>query len=250
MSRSPGDSEKQYTYTIITTDSNKQLNFLHDRMPAILENGSEKLRRWLDPKRYEWSKELQSLLAPYDGELEVYPVSQEVGKVGNNSPSFIIPVDSRENKSNIANFFAKSTPKKEARKEFKEGEGGEEGAAFDRIKTEQPEINITEIEGFVAPGAKEGEKEREVKLEEGAGDGEKKEMVSGGVKREAEDEMTAQERPAKRPGAVPSTDRDRKRREGGGRQKISATRNNPKSPAKASKAAGTQKITKFFANSA
>lgn len=96
-----------YTYTIITTSSNKQLNFLHDRMPVILDNGSKDLETWLDPKRTTWSKELQSLLKPFDGELEVYPVSKEVGKVGNNSPNFIIPVASSENKSNIANFFAK-----------------------------------------------------------------------------------------------------------------------------------------------
>ena len=98
--------EKHFTYTIITTDSNKQLNFLHDRMPVILENGSEALRTWLDPKRTEWTKELQSLLKPFGGELECYPVSKDVGKVGNNSPDFIVPVASSQNKNNIANFFA------------------------------------------------------------------------------------------------------------------------------------------------
>ena len=108
-----GSEDKHYTYTVITTDSNKQLKFLHDRMPVILENGSEDLLTWLDPKRYTWSKELQSLLKPFDGELECYPVSQEVGKVGNNSPQFIVPVASSENKSNIANFFAKGAAKTE-----------------------------------------------------------------------------------------------------------------------------------------
>lgn len=98
-------SEKKYTYTIITTDSNQQLSFLHDRMPVILENGSDQIRNWLDPKKSEWSKELQSLLKPYSGELECYAVSKEVGKVGNNSTTFIVPVASTENKNNIANFF-------------------------------------------------------------------------------------------------------------------------------------------------
>ncbi|KAF2036425.1 DUF159-domain-containing protein [Setomelanomma holmii] len=98
-------TEKLYTYTIITTDSNKQLSFLHDRMPVILENGSEAIRTWLDPTRTEWSKDLQTLLKPYEGSLECYPVSQEVGKVGNNSPSFLVPINSAENKNNIANFF-------------------------------------------------------------------------------------------------------------------------------------------------
>jgi putative SOS response-associated peptidase YedK len=98
-------SEKLFTYTIITTDSNKQLNFLHDRMPVILENGSEAIRTWLDPTREEWGPDLQSLLKPYEGELECYQVSKDVGKVGNNSPSFLVPIDSAENKNNIANFF-------------------------------------------------------------------------------------------------------------------------------------------------
>ena len=75
-------------------------------MPVILENGSHDIRTWLDPKRTEWSNELQSLLQPFSGELECYPVSKEVGKVGNNSPAFIIPVASSENKNNIANFFS------------------------------------------------------------------------------------------------------------------------------------------------
>ena len=104
--RYEGSDEKLYTYAIITTDSNKQLSFLHDRMPVILENGSDQVRTWLDPGRLEWSKELQLLLKPFDGELECYPVSKEVGKVGNNSPMFMVPVASAENKNNIANFFS------------------------------------------------------------------------------------------------------------------------------------------------
>ena len=100
--------EKHYTYSIITTDVNKQLSFLHDRMPVILENGSDDIKTWLDPRRSEWSKDLQSLLKPYQDELDCYPVTKDVSKVGNNSPGFIIPVASAENKNNIANFFGKA----------------------------------------------------------------------------------------------------------------------------------------------
>ena len=99
-----GSDEKLYTYTIITTSSNPYLKFLHDRMPVILDPGTE-MSTWLDPRRTAWSKDLQSILKPYEGELECYPVAKEVGKVGNNSPDFIVPVNSKENKSNIANFF-------------------------------------------------------------------------------------------------------------------------------------------------
>ncbi|TGJ88723.1 hypothetical protein E0Z10_g38 [Xylaria hypoxylon] len=242
------DEEKQYTYTIITTDSNKQLNFLHDRMPVILDNGSEKMRTWLDPKRYEWSKELQSLLNPYDGELEVYPVSKDVGKVGNNSPAFIVPIDSKENKSNIANFFAKGAAKRGVKKESTE----ENHTADTVIKTEQPEIKITEKEGFVTEGTNE-ETELEVKREN-VEDGDNKNLFAG-IKREAEEELMDQEPPKKLPSTALNKGQGTKKnaepspRKGRGRQKISATSNNSRSPTKPSKSAGTQKITKFFANS-
>lgn len=75
-------------------------------MPVILENGSQELFKWLDPNTTEWNKELQSLLKPFKGELDCYPVMKEVGKVGNNSADFIVPVASSDNKQNIANFFA------------------------------------------------------------------------------------------------------------------------------------------------
>lgn len=125
---------KQYTFTIITTDSNKQLKFLHDRMPVILEPGSEAMRQWLDPTSYEWTRELQALLQPFNGDVEVYPVSKDVGKVGNNSPSFIRPLYSKENKSNIANFF--SSGKRE-----KKQDTAEEASP-------KPTLNIAEEKGL------------------------------------------------------------------------------------------------------
>ncbi|RYC59677.1 hypothetical protein CHU98_g6542 [Xylaria longipes] len=242
------DKEKQYTYTIITTNSNKQLNFLHDRMPVILENGSEKMRSWLDHGRCKWSKELQSLLTPYHGELEVYPVNKDVGKVGNNSPSFIVPIDSKENKSNIANFFARGPATANKGEIVAKKEEDKSDAREHPVKVgEQPGIQVTESEGFVTEGTTRKE-EPKLKRE----DGDEDEKVSKGVKREAEDEITDQEPPSK----MPSTERNRgkdtkksKEASRGGRQKISATSNNGKSPIKTAKTASTQKITKFFPNS-
>ncbi len=120
---SPPDEPKLYTYTIITTDSNKQLSFLHDRMPVILDPGTDEIQRWLDPTQNKWSRELQAMLKPFEGELECYPVDTAVGKVGNNSASFIVPIDSKENKRNIANFFGNAAAKikdKKSREEEKE----------------------------------------------------------------------------------------------------------------------------------
>ena len=82
----------------------------------ILENGSDDIFKWLDPNTTEWNKELQSLLVPFKGELECYPVMKEVGKVGNNSADFIVPVASSDNKQNIANFFANAKSPTKAKK--------------------------------------------------------------------------------------------------------------------------------------
>ena len=99
-------------------------------MPVILDNGSEDLRTWLDPKRSTWTGELQSLLRPWHGELDIYAVSKDVGKVGNNSATFIVPVASAENKNNIANFFGNAKKPKIEKIE------GEKRATVDHSGTE------------------------------------------------------------------------------------------------------------------
>jgi hypothetical protein len=219
-------------------------------MPVILENGSEKLWKWLDPKRYEWSKELQSLLQPYEGELEVYPVSKDVGKVGNNSPTFIIPVNSKENKSNIANFFAKGAVKKGGGEKSEMKGKGEQAVEHtnNTVKEEQPEIEITEDQGFVAEDAVDSGKVKEEENEK---------HVSAGIKREAEDSAGLEPPRKKPPGKAFFESSERKGLKGtspskGVKQKISVTTNQTKAGGKSPgkpKAAGTQKITNFFANS-
>ncbi|KAH9212536.1 hypothetical protein DL95DRAFT_304145 [Leptodontidium sp. 2 PMI_412] len=235
-----GSDEKHYTYTIITTDSNQQLKFLHDRMPVVFENGSEEMRTWLDPGRYTWSKELQSLLKPYDGELEVYAVSKEVGKVGNNSPTFIIPVASSENKSNIANFFAKGTAKVESKAAKTKSE--EEETIKDEkkeVKKEVPTTPIKHEEGEVRTTVNHNGSEDNAPLPV------PKEESKQGIKRELED-VPSEEPPKKvsRTSASPTkavtpTKSTRKMK--------SATSNNTASPSKATgKDKGSQKITSFF----
>lgn len=75
------------TCTIITTTPNKIMADIHDRMPVILSKDSENI--WLD---HNASKDdLAKLLQPYqDNLMEVYPVSNEVGNVKNNSSELII----------------------------------------------------------------------------------------------------------------------------------------------------------------
>lgn len=229
-----GSDEKHYTYTIITTDSNKQLNFLHDRMPVIFDNGSDKIRTWLDPERYEWTNELQSLLKPYEGELDIYPVSKDVGKVGNNSPSFIIPRDSAENKSNIANFFdnqKKAAGPKEAKQNIIKPE---EDMEKKNLKVEQ-----------------EPEETRTTTNVEGSENNAPLPSSPRGVKREhsedGEESVTALPSHAKARKTSPEATRTNKSPVKTGRKTRSATSNGSVAKPSSSKAEkGTQKITSFF----
>lgn len=212
-----GSDEELYTYTVITTDSNAQLRFLHDRMPAILDPGSEAMAIWLDPKRTTWSKELQSILKPYEGKLECYPVSKEVGNVRNNSPDFIVPINSKENKKNIANFFAKG----------KKDEKPQALKTDEAVKTENEESKET--------------------LPEPKHEGDSKEPpASTGVKREhSPDDGNDDVKPSKLPKPEQPLSPNKLR----GRKMHSATSNDTlpaKAGGKKTAAQGTRKITSFF----
>ncbi|KAL5001552.1 hypothetical protein BDV10DRAFT_8494 [Aspergillus recurvatus] len=145
-----GSEEKLYTFTVITTSARPSLSWLHDRMPVILDPNTEAWNAWLDPKRTSWSKELQAVLKPYEGELDCYQVPKEVGKVGNNSPDFIVPVDSKENKSNIVNFFANAKKKSEPTKIEDEGalakKKDDTAQSVSGVKRERPDSADTDAE--------------------------------------------------------------------------------------------------------
>lgn len=205
-------------------------------MPVILGNGSEELRRWLDPKRSTWSKDLQSLLKPFEGELETYPVSRDVGKVGNNSPTFIIPVASSENKSNIANFFAKGAAKQDLKN----------STSISKSDTTKAEMVKKEVS---TPVKHEPVETRETVDHEGTEDNAPlpvpKSELEQGIKRELDD-RSDDEPPKKvfRTSVSPSKAKSPSKPAARSR---SATSNNTASPKKpAVKDKGTQKITSFF----
>lgn len=133
--RFEGEDKPLYTFTIVTTASNSQLGFLHDRMPVILPT-AEAISTWLgmdaEPKSDaevkkgvelddSWSFEVAKLLRPLQSELECYKVPKEVGKVGNSDPSFILPIEGR--KDGLKAFFAKQKqPNQTAEKPTGRGE--------------------------------------------------------------------------------------------------------------------------------
>ncbi|CAG8906140.1 unnamed protein product [Penicillium egyptiacum] len=215
-----GSDEKLYTYTVITTSSNAYLKFLHERMPVILDSGSEAMNKWLDPRQKTWSKELQSILKPYKGELECYPVPKEVGKVGNNSPDFIVPVDSKENKSNIANFFANTKTQKK----------------LDPSPKKEP----------VSPKVKMVQDEdRATKDSEWSEDNAPKPVPAGKREHTPEAPADAEESKKRKVPSDPTEPSPQKKK------LRSATRNSPMKKSSGTKAAdGSQQITSFFKNQA
>lgn len=74
------------TFTIITTEANKVVKAVHDRMPVILRKDLEKL--WIAEEVTE--SQATSLLRPYDAELMYsYAVHRAVNDARNNTPECI-----------------------------------------------------------------------------------------------------------------------------------------------------------------
>lgn len=83
-------ADKIDSFTIITTSPNKEMQGIHDRMPAILMD--YELDYWLDPDNQD-TKSLQELLRPYpDDQIQYHPVSKEVNSPRNQGEELIEPV--------------------------------------------------------------------------------------------------------------------------------------------------------------
>ena len=73
--------------TIITTEANELVSPIHDRMPVIMPRELEEL--WLSSD-VEDHRRLLDLLHPYaSAEMDVYPVSDQVNSVKNDSPECV-----------------------------------------------------------------------------------------------------------------------------------------------------------------
>lgn len=80
-----------HTYAILTTEANKEMKGIHDRMPVILRKSD--WQQWLEADRRE---DIEPLLASYkDGGLDFFPVSKEVNVVRTNTDALITPINSK-----------------------------------------------------------------------------------------------------------------------------------------------------------
>jgi len=84
---SDGSSIK--TCTIITTEPNKLMESLHNRMPVILH--PRDYGKWLDASP-QTPENLLPLIKPYPADdMSAYPVSMLVNKPSNDSPELVVP---------------------------------------------------------------------------------------------------------------------------------------------------------------
>lgn len=75
------------TYSIITTEPNKEMAGVHNRMPVILHQEDES--SWLEPSHTTRS-DIEPLLRPYeDGGLDMCKVSEDVNSPRNNNEKLI-----------------------------------------------------------------------------------------------------------------------------------------------------------------
>lgn len=79
------------TYSILTTEPNKEMSAIHNRMPVILDPADED--QWLAA---DTQPDIEALLNPYaDNSLVAYEVSKDVNVVTTNDASLIGPLNSK-----------------------------------------------------------------------------------------------------------------------------------------------------------
>jgi putative SOS response-associated peptidase YedK len=80
------EGEAFESFSIIVTTANTVMQPIHERMPVILNQ--VQYSGWLNPAHYNRAQ-LESMLVPYSGQLETYPVSYKVNSPSNDGPECI-----------------------------------------------------------------------------------------------------------------------------------------------------------------
>jgi putative SOS response-associated peptidase YedK len=86
------EGEAVCTCTIITTEANRLLKEVHDRMPVIVPRDREDF--WLDPMNEDHDSLLTVLKAYPSEEMEYYRVSPRMNSPAFKSPDNVVPVES------------------------------------------------------------------------------------------------------------------------------------------------------------
>ena len=87
----PKDADPLFSTTIITTDANKDMEDVHNRMPLILKGKA--IEEWLDPDNTDKDDLRHLLEVAKPGYLESYRVSTDVNRASNNGPELLEPIE-------------------------------------------------------------------------------------------------------------------------------------------------------------
>jgi len=83
------NGEEMDTAAIVTTEANKTLHPIHNRMPVILEK--EEFEPWLDCARVDAQQASALLKRARDDRMEAYEISPQVNRVANDGPYLLEP---------------------------------------------------------------------------------------------------------------------------------------------------------------
>ncbi|SCU92394.1 LAFA_0F10132g1_1 [Lachancea sp. 'fantastica'] len=149
------ESEDLYTFTIITAPAPSNMEWLHRRMPVVLNWGSKEWNSWLDESKTQWSqKELKEVLQAQcnEDELEWWQVSSDVGKVSNNGKYLVEPA-----KAPIRDLFKKEDKLTTSLAKHEESTGfsHEEPSSLKHEDRGKPDVKAEEAEEEEKPVVRE-----------------------------------------------------------------------------------------------
>lgn len=81
-----------YSFAIITTNAHDELQWIHDRMPAILDNDEDR-DKWLNFKQENTVSALELIREPFAGLLEYHVVTDKVGNTRYQDIDCVLAVD-------------------------------------------------------------------------------------------------------------------------------------------------------------
>ncbi|MDB5181060.1 MAG: hypothetical protein JWO54_823 [Candidatus Saccharibacteria bacterium] len=85
------EGKEWHTYSILTTEPNKEMSYIHDRMPVILQK--DDWSQWLGA---DVEDDIVPLLQSYsDNGLETVQVSKDVNVVKTNNNTLVLPINSK-----------------------------------------------------------------------------------------------------------------------------------------------------------
>jgi putative SOS response-associated peptidase YedK len=88
--KNPEDGTTLRTFCIITCEPNQLMATIHDRMPVILHR--KDYERWLGDEENP-----ADLMRPFPADhMTMWPIDRKVGKVSNNTPDIVDPLDGDE----------------------------------------------------------------------------------------------------------------------------------------------------------